>query len=209
MMIGNLIQETTTSTGTGNLVLTPRLRSFSSARGTGSGNTFYYCIFNDDASEREVGIGYMSDSTTLVRVTPVETSNSNALVDFSAGVKTVVCDVPANLQQPGMIALNEVSADYTVTAVDSGKCISHAAADTTGRTITLPDNSTLPLPVGTAITFHVQDGAGNLTIETESSDTIRLAVSGDTGARTLAENGIATAIKISGTEWLISGAGLT
>jgi hypothetical protein len=38
---------------------------------------------------------------------------------------------------------------------------------------------------------------------------MRLSPAGTTGSRTLAANGIATAIKISSTEWIISGTGLT
>jgi hypothetical protein len=38
---------------------------------------------------------------------------------------------------------------------------------------------------------------------------MRLAGAGTTGSRTLAANGIATAIKLTSTEWIISGTGLT
>jgi hypothetical protein len=38
---------------------------------------------------------------------------------------------------------------------------------------------------------------------------MRLAGDGSTGSRTLAANGIATAVKVTSTEWLISGTGLT
>jgi len=38
---------------------------------------------------------------------------------------------------------------------------------------------------------------------------MRLAGAGTTGNRTLAANGVATAIKITSTEWIISGTGLT
>lgn len=42
-----------------------------------------------------------------------------------------------------------------------------------------------------------------------TTDTMRLSPGGTTGSRTLAANGIATAIKITATEWIISGSGLT
>jgi hypothetical protein len=38
---------------------------------------------------------------------------------------------------------------------------------------------------------------------------MRLAGAGTTGNRTLAANGVATAIKLTATEWIISGVGLT
>jgi hypothetical protein len=63
-------------------------------------------------------------------------------------------------------------------------------------------------PVYTALTFINQDSAGTLTIAI-TSDTMRLAGAGTTGSRTLTANGIATAVKITSTEWLISGTNLT
>ena len=50
--------------------------------------------------------------------------------------------------------------------------------------------------------------AGEVTIAI-TSDTMRLAGVGTTGSRTLAANGIATAIKLTSTEWIISGSGLS
>jgi hypothetical protein len=91
---------------------------------------------------------------------------------------------------------------------DSGKHIFHPSADTTARTYTIPANSSVSYPLGTAVTFVNQNGAGVITIGI-TSDTLRLAGSGTTGNRTLAANGVATAIKLTTTEWIISGVGLT
>jgi hypothetical protein len=100
------------------------------------------------------------------------------------------------------------SANYTLVASDNGKHILHPSADTTARTFTIPANSAVAYPIGTTITFVNQNGAGNVTIAI-TSDTMRLAGAGTTGSRTLAQNGVATAIKIATTEWIISGVGLT
>ena len=71
-----------------------------------------------------------------------------------------------------------------------------------------PANSSVAYPIGTALTFVNQASAGVMTIAI-TTDTMRLAGAGTTGSRTLAANGIATAIKVTSTEWLISGTGLT
>ena len=42
-----------------------------------------------------------------------------------------------------------------------------------------------------------------------TTDTMRLAGPGTTGSRTLAANGVATALKVTATDWIISGTGLT
>jgi hypothetical protein len=106
------------------------------------------------------------------------------------------------------IPQNSVSAAYTLVLGDSGEHIFHPSADTTARTWTIPANSSVAFPIGTAVTFINQNGAGVITIAI-TSDTMRLAGAGTTGNRTLAANGIATAIKVTSTEWIISGTGLT
>jgi hypothetical protein len=103
---------------------------------------------------------------------------------------------------------NSQSAAYTLVIEDAGKHILHPSADTTARTFTIPANGTVAFPVGTAVTFVNQNGAGVITIAI-TTDTMRLAGAGTTGNRTLAANGIATAVKITSTEWIISGTGLT
>lgn len=94
------VHETSTTTGTGNLTVAAvnGHRRFSDAFGTGSGNKFEYSIGHQSAAEWERGIGYMSDANTLVRNSVVASSNSNNAVNFGAGVKDIVCDMPAKRQ---------------------------------------------------------------------------------------------------------------
>lgn len=106
------------------------------------------------------------------------------------------------------IPQNSQSAAYTLVLGDAGKHIFHPSADTTARNWTIPANASVAYPIGTAITFVNQDSAGVITISI-TSDTMRLAGAGTTGSRTLAANGVATAIKVTSTEWIISGTGLT
>jgi hypothetical protein len=91
---------------------------------------------------------------------------------------------------------------------DAQKHILHPSADTTARIWTIPANASVAYPTGTAITFVNQNAAGVITIAI-TTDTMRFAGPGTTGSRTLAANGIATALKITTTEWIISGTGLT
>lgn len=91
----------------------------------------------------------------------------------------------------------------TIAAADAGKHIYSTAT----RTLTIDSNANLALPVGTTITFVAGSGA-TVTIAI-TTDTMYLAGSGTTGSRTLAAFGIATAVKIASTTWIISGNGLT
>lgn len=106
------------------------------------------------------------------------------------------------------IPQNSQSAAYTLVIGDSGKSIYHPSADTTARIWTIPANSSVAFPVGTAITFINDTSAGVITIAI-TSDTLVLAGAGTTGSRTLAASGMATAIKMTSTRWMISGSGLT
>lgn len=101
-----------------------------------------------------------------------------------------------------------VSAAITFEGNHANKHIYHPSADTTARTWTIPANSSVPYPIGTTLTFVNDNGAGALTIAI-NTDTLWLAGAGTTGSRTLAANGVATAVKITSTSWQINGSGLT
>jgi hypothetical protein len=99
--VANLVHETSISTGAGNLTLAPLFgkKTFAMAFSTGSTqNVFWYFVSNAQAAEWELGSGHMSNSTTLVRDTIIESSNANAAVNFSAGVKYIGNDLPASFQ---------------------------------------------------------------------------------------------------------------
>jgi hypothetical protein len=122
-----------------------------------------------------------------------------------AGTFTSVADSKGDVRT---IPQNSQSAAYTLVLADAGKHILHPSADTTARVFTIPANSSVAFPVGTAVTFVNQASAGTLTLAI-TTDTMRLAGAGTTGSRTLTANGIATALKITTTEWIISGTNLT
>lgn len=94
---GDRVKDTTTTTGTGSVTLSGTaptgFRSFSSAMATG--DNCYYCIAG--GSEWEVGYGTLSASTTFDRARVIKSSNSDALVSFSAGTKDVFVTAPGRL----------------------------------------------------------------------------------------------------------------
>jgi len=97
--LNDRVKETSTTTGTGTFDLAGAETGFESfVSGVGDGNQTYYAISNDGTAEFEVGIGTVTDAATdtLSRDTIISSSNSDALVDFSAGTKTVFCTLPAS-----------------------------------------------------------------------------------------------------------------
>jgi len=127
--------------------------------------------------------------------TPTSGTLSNCTVDGTNAVGYL--NIPFNSQ----------SAAYTAVLADSGKVIFHPSTDANARTFTIPANSSVAYPIGTAITFiNMTSQVVTIAITT---DTMYLSSAGTTGSRSLAQYGSATAIKMTSTTWLISGSGLT
>ena len=132
---------------------------------------------------------------------PEDTDNGTNYVAIKAPdslAADYTCTLPDETCTLGFrnIPQNSQSAAYTLVLTDSGKHILHPSADTTARTFTIPANSSVAFPIGTAITFVNQNGAGVVTIAI-TTDTMRLSPAGTTGSRTLAANGVATCIKLT------------
>jgi hypothetical protein len=102
--------------------------------------------------------------------------------------------------------LNSQSAAYTTVLSDSGKIIYHPLGDTL-RTYTIANNATVAYALGTTLSF-VNMATSVITISI-ANDTMYLGGTGATGNRTLAQYGMATAVKLTSTTWLISGTGIT
>jgi hypothetical protein len=121
---------------------------------------------------------------------------SNALPTSATidGVAVGYRSIPQNMQ----------GTNYTLVASDAGK---HIYATASALTFTIPANASVAYPIGTAISF-VNFISGTATIAI-TSDAMYLAGTGATGSRSLALYGVATALKITATAWVISGTGLT
>jgi hypothetical protein len=105
------------------------------------------------------------------------------------------------------IPQNAQTTAYTLVLADSGKHI-YMASGQAATLITIPANSSVAFPVGTAVTF-INSSTNAMTIGI-TTDTLTLSPAGtSTGVRTLAQYGMATAVKITNTLWYISGTGLT
>lgn len=120
------------------------------------------------------------------------------------GSDFVTADSSVNGNATGYLEVvqNAQAAGYTLVANDAGKQIYFTSAGA----FTIPSNASVPFPIGTAVTFVNMSGSSTIAI---TSDTMYLAGVGATGTRTLATYGLATALKMTATTWLISGSGLT
>lgn len=101
-----------------------------------------------------------------------------------------------------------VSSDnYTLVLSDRGKTIQHPSGGGASDVFTIPANSSVAFPIGTVIGFeNLDSNALSIAITT---DTLTLAGTTTTGTRTLGQNGVAVARKVTSTSWLIWGIALS
>jgi hypothetical protein len=155
--------------------------------------------------------------TGLVKATSGVASAATAGTDFvapSGALGTPSSGTLTNCTADGTdavgfrnVPINSQSAAYTAVLADSGKAILHPSTDANARTFTIDSNANVAYPLGTVLTFiNMTSQAVTVAI---TSDTMYLAGTGTTGSRTLAQYGMATAIKMTSTTWMISGSGLT
>lgn len=132
------------------------------------------------------------NDTGLYRIAADQLGFAEGGVGFRVGFR----NIPQNIQ----------NANYTAVAADTGKHLLHGNGAGAGHTHTIPSNAAVPYDIGTAITFINRDS--NVISIAITTDTLILANTVLTGTRTLAANGIATAIKVAATTWMISGTGI-
>jgi len=125
--------------------------------------------------------GANTDITSLAQSTVVSASGTAA--SNAVGFR----GLPQNSQGSG----------YTLALADQGR---HVAI--TGG-VTIPANSSVAFPIGTTIVIY-NNSASNQTISI-TSDTLRLAGTATTGARTLAQRGLCTLVKVGVSEWVATG----
>ena len=162
-------------------------------------------------------LNYLIDAANYVTLTGTQTLTNKTLT--APILTTPVLGTPTSGQLSGCTVdgtdavgfrntpVNSQSADYTLLLADSGKTIFHPAADANDRTFTIPAESSVNYAVGTVVTF-INLSANDLTIAI-TTDTMYLAGDGATGSRTLAEYGVASAVKVASTTWVVSGNGLS
>ena len=96
-LFADRVKETSTTTGTGDFTLAGAVSQFSSFSSRyATSEPFYYAIVGQTGTEWEVGRGYLSGATTLVRYVVQRSSNSDTVVTFSAGTKDVFVSVTAD-----------------------------------------------------------------------------------------------------------------
>ena len=170
------VQETATTTGTGDITLAGAVTGFSTfASRYSTGDTLYYGI-NECASGGtptgawEVGLGTYSAANTLARTTVLASSNSDALVSFAAGDKRVFVTMTA-LQ--GASIRERLTANRTYYVRTDGSDSNNGLANTSGGAF-LTIQKAVDVVCGTldtaiyTVTIQVADGTYTTAIQAKS-----------------------------------------
>ncbi len=170
--IADFVRETSTTAGTGTLVLVAEegYAEFSDAFSTGT--SVYYCIQN--GLNREVGIGTIGIGKTLDRVTPQVTLVAGVYDDSSPTAITLVGDsvifISASSGFLNALAgksIVTVTSTYTATSSDSTILCDGTSA---GFTVSLPAAAS---NVGLSLNIKKINANGNvITIDGNGSETI-------------------------------------
>ena len=131
-------------------------------------------------------------------------STVNTVISFASANSVTINGLTLGYMES---PINAQSAAYTTVLGDSAKTIYHPVSDNNARTFTIANNSAVPYPLGTVLTFV---NAANVVTIAINNDTLNLlGYASNTGSRTLTAYGMATATKVASTKWVISGVNLT
>ena len=174
LVLADRVQETTTSTGTGSVILSGAVNGYQSfTTGVGNGNTCYYTIYDNTSFAWEVGIGTFTTSpNTLARNTILSSSNSGSAINLAGNTAAVWVDYPsgksvykdangnvsANSFTPGWTSNTTASATTTLTVISS---YYQRFVGTLTQTVILPDATTVSLGQGFILD---NDSTGNVTL---------------------------------------------
>lgn len=134
-------------------------------------------------------------ASTYAPINNAALTGTTTIQDAAAASHTAgYLDVPQSLK----------TANHQLVLADRGKSV---VMNGSSLTLTVPANSAVAFPIGTAIVV-INVNATSLSVAI-TTDTMTLVNTTTTGTRTLAQNAMATLVKVGATSWIIAGLGVT
>ena len=159
LVVADRVQETTSNAAgiSGSYTLDGAKAGFQSFAAVGDGNTTYYAC--TDGTDYEVGIGtYTASGTTLARTTIIESSNSNAAVDWGSTTKDIFVTLPAS-KAIFEDASNNISVGNNITVGGTVDGVDIASRDSVLSSTTATANNAMPKTGGTFTGDVIFDGS--------------------------------------------------
>ena len=157
-----------------------------------------------NATSFNTGGGYGTATGGIIaNTTNIAVGNTTANVIITSNTISIYSSNVGYMEMPQ----NSQSTAYTTVLSDSGKHIIHPSTDNNARTFTIANNSSVAYPLGTVLTFV--NAANVVTIAINNDTMYASGYAANTGSRTLTAYGVASAIKVGTTTWVISGTNLT
>ena len=162
-ILNDRVKVTSTTQGTGVFALGSATAGFETfASGIGGSNTTYYAIAHQSSAEFEVGFGTLdSDGDALTRTYIINSSNSDAAVNFTAGTKDIFCTMPAS-----KAVIEDADNDVSI-----GRHL------TIGSQLRMPDNTSGKILVGDGVSYQEVAVSGDATLSSSGALTISGGVS--------------------------------
>lgn len=206
--LSNKTLSSPTLSGTPLITGAPSLSNNVGLNGKDTGGTARNLIKIDASDRIQIGLTNNNLTVTGFEVVLATYGNAAALTALNTTGELVGSNVgPTSVYSLGYrgAPLRSVSASTTLVLADAGGTVD-AGMSAGSQTVTIPPNSSVAFPIGTAVVILSPTGASTFTIVEGSGVTLRR---GDgtaaTGTRTVAQASIVTLIKRDTNEWYISG----
>ena len=181
-LLGDRVQETTTTTGTGSLTLGGAVTGYVTFNSTFTNGNIVWYVIDDGTGNWEIGSGTVGTGTLTRSV--FQSSNGNALVPFSAGTKRVFCTAPYTYFLPDQTG-------------NTGKYLT-----TDGTTPSWADN---PLGTVTSVSVVSTNGFAGTVANATTTPAITMTT---TVTGVLKGNGTAVSAAAAGTDYVAPGGAL-
>jgi hypothetical protein len=179
LVLSDRVKEATTTTGTISFVLGGAVSGFQTfLAGVGASNTTYYAV--SQGADFEVGLGTLSaNGLSLARTTIFQSSNSDLVVNFSAGSKEIFVTYPADkavfidASGDANLDLNKIQ-DVQITSIADNQILRYDSATSLWKNETLLSYLPVINFAGSAVNISVANGF--LPVLNRSGSTIQITI---------------------------------